>query len=84
VPDEPAEAGQPAQANQPGGARSPGWREVLLLAGAILAAVFALELVSLAFPQVREAFRVLPLTVVVLVGGTVGLLVLAFRRRSRP
>jgi hypothetical protein len=78
VPDEPAQAGQP------GGARSPGWREVLLLAGAILGAVFALELASLAFPHVREAFRVLPLTAVVLVGGTVGLLVLAFRRRSRP
>lgn len=82
--DEPAEGGRPARPPSPGDPRSPGWREALLLAGGILAAIFALELASVAFPPVREAFRAFPLTVVVLVGGTAGLLVLVFRRRSRP
>jgi hypothetical protein len=78
VPDEPVEGGRP------GGARSPGWREALLVAGATMAGIFALELASAAFPPVREAFRAFPLIVVFLVGATAGLLALALRRRSRP
>lgn len=70
----------PSRAAEP---RGPGWREVLLLATAILVAVLLLELASAALPPVREAFRGFPVTIVVLVGGTVGLLVLGARRRPR-
>lgn len=64
--------------------RGPGWREVLLLAAAILVAVLALEVASAALPPVRDAFRGFPVTIIVLVGGTVGLLLLGARRRPRP
>ena len=65
------------------GRRDPGWREVLLIAGLVLASVFALELLSAALPPVREAFRGFPVTIVVLVAGTVGILVLVAVRRPR-
>lgn len=68
----------------PGAApRSPGWREVLLLAAVILAAVVALEVASAALPPVRDAFSGFPVTVAVLVAGTVGILLLGARRRPR-
>ena len=66
------------------GSRTPGWREVLVVAALVLAAVFALELLSALLPPVREAFRGLPVTIVILVAGTVGLLVLSAFRRPRP
>lgn len=63
--------------------RSPGWREVLLIAGVILAAVLALEIASAVMPPVREAFRGFPVTIAVLIAGTIGLLLLATFRRPR-
>ncbi len=82
--DRPAEdrvAGEPADHARP--PRSPGWREVAAIAVLILLAVFAVELSSALLPPVREAFRGLPLTILVLVVGTVGLLVLIAARRPR-
>jgi hypothetical protein len=67
----------------PEGHRSPGWREALLVAALILGAVVAVEGLSALVPPVREAFRGFPLTVAVLVAGTVGLLALLALRRSR-
>lgn len=67
----------------PGRPRGPGWREVLLIAAAILVGVLLLEVASAALPPVREAFRGFPVTVVVLVVGTVMLLALVSRRRPR-
>ena len=54
------------------------------MAALVLAAVFAVELLSALLPPVREAFRGFPVTIVVLVVGTVGmLLALAVRRPRR-
>lgn len=63
--------------------RTPGWREVLLLAGLVLVAVFAVEILSAAFPALGDLFRSFPTTIVILVVGTVGLLVLLAVRRPR-
>lgn len=82
MPDE--RSGPPPPGSTPRQPRGPGWREVLLLAAAILVAVLALEVASAALPPVRDAFRGFPVTIVVLVGGTVGLLLLGARRRPRP
>jgi len=56
---------------------------VLLIAVAVLGAVLGLELLSVTVPGVRELFRGLPLVIVALVAGTVGLLWVIARRRSR-
>jgi hypothetical protein len=61
--------------------RAPGWREVLVVAALVLAAVFAVELVSALVPPVRDAFRGFPVTIVILVVGTVGLLLTIVLRR---
>ena len=66
----------------PDGSRSPGWREVLVIATAVIAAVFALELASAILPPVHAAFVSFPTTIVVLVAGTIG--VLAFAILGRP
>ena len=67
----------------PEGPRGPGWREVLAIATAVIAVVFALELASAMLPPVHDAFVHFPTTIVVLVAGTVGVLALATRRRPR-
>ena len=67
----------------PGHDRSPGGREVLLVAGMILGAVFAVEILSALLPPVRDAFRGFPVTIAVLVAGTVGMLLLIALRRPR-
>lgn len=74
----------PAEGEPDRGSRSPGWREVLLVAALVLGAVFAAEILSSLLPPVREAFRALPVTIVALVVGTVGVLVLIAVRRPRP
>jgi hypothetical protein len=56
---------------------------VLLVAALVLAVVFGVELLSSLVPPVREAFRGFPLTIVVLVAGTVGLLLWIALRRPR-
>lgn len=66
----------------PDDARVPGWREVLVIAAAVVAVVFALELASGILPPVHDAFVNFPTTIVVLVAGTIG--VLAFAILGRP
>jgi hypothetical protein len=57
---------------------------VLGVAALVLAAVFAVELLSALLPPVRDAFRGFPVTIAVLVVGTVGLLLaIALRRPHR-
>jgi hypothetical protein len=56
---------------------------VLLVALLILAAVFAVEILSSLVPAVREAFRGFPVTIVVLVAGSAGVLLLIAIRRPR-
>jgi len=80
VPDAP---GGPSP--EPGaGGRAPGWREVLLVAGVVLAAVFAIEAASALVPGLGDLFRRFPTTIVILVGGTVGLLLLLALSKPRP
>jgi hypothetical protein len=57
---------------------------VLLVAALVVGAVFAVEVLSAVLPPVREAFRGFPVTIVVLVVGTVGLLLAIGLRRPRP
>ena len=64
------------------GSRGPGWREVLVIAAAVILVVFALELASAVLPPVHDAFVSFPTTIVVLVAGTIG--VLAFVILGRP
>lgn len=70
----------------PGGTdRAPGWRQVLLVAAAVVLAVLGLAVGTSLLP--REAQEVVfrtPLAIAVLVLGTVGLLALLALRRDRP
>lgn len=67
---------------QPAG-RVPGWREVLLLGAAIVAVVLGLAFAtSLLPPALQDVVFHTPVTIVVLVGGTVGLLAWIARRPS--
>lgn len=66
----------------PEGSRGPGWREVLIIAAAVIGVVFVLELASAVLPPVHDAFVHFPTTIVVLVAGTIG--VLAFAILGRP
>ena len=93
MPEVPAGTGDGAAPRSPGRGpaesgperetRPPGWRQVLLVAALVLGAVFAVEVLSSLLPPVREAFRALPITIVALVAGTVGLLLLIAIRRPR-
>jgi len=67
----------------PEGPRGPGWREVLVIAAAVIGVVFTLELASAMLPPVHDAFVQFPTTIVVLVAGTVGVLALAILGRQR-
>ena len=69
--------------DRPPDGRSPGWREVLLIAVAVLGVVLGLELLSAALPAVRDLFGGLPLVIAALVVGTGGLLLLIALRRPR-
>ena len=73
----------PGPGTRPERERAPGWREVLLVAALVLAIVFGVELLSTLVPPVREAFRGLPVTIVVLVAGTIGVLLWIALRRPR-
>lgn len=53
------------------------------MAALVLAAVFAVEVLSALVPPVRAAFRGFPVTIVILVVGTVGLLLAIALRRPR-
>jgi hypothetical protein len=55
---------------------------VLVIAAAVIAVVFALEIASAILPPVHAAFVNFPTTIVVLVAGTIG--VLAFAILGRP
>ena len=63
------------------GSRTPGWREVLMVAGAIVGGVLALAVVTSVLPDQLQGlvFRT-PLAIAVLVVGTVGLLARLSRR----
>lgn len=61
-------------------ARSPGLREVVLIAVAVLAIVFAIEFLTANIPALSQLFGDFPVTIVVLIVGTVGLLVFLLRR----
>ena len=75
---------RPSDDGAPGGSgRAPGLREVVIVAVLVLAAVFAVEILSSLLPPVREAFRGFPVTIVALVVGTVGLLLMIGLRRPR-
>jgi len=63
--------------------RDRGWREVLLIAAAVIGVVAALQLASAALPPVHDAFVHFPTAIIVLVAGTVGVLAVATLRRPR-
>jgi hypothetical protein len=57
---------------------------VLAVAALALAAVFGLELLSAFVPPVGDLFRSFPTTIVILVAGTLGVLVVLAARRPGP
>jgi uncharacterized membrane protein YqhA len=67
----------------PEGPRGPGWREVLVIAAAVVGVVFVIELASAMLPPVHDVFVHAPTTIVLLVAGTIGVLALATLRRPR-
>jgi hypothetical protein len=64
-------------------ARTPGWREVLLIAAIVVGIVFAFQIVTSLLPASLQdvVFRT-PLTIIVLIAGTIGLLAWIARRPS--
>ncbi len=83
-----APAGPPPGSPAPGSqgaprspAGSPGLRDVLLIAVAVVVGVLLLEVVTTEVTPLRDALASLPVAVVVLIVGTVGLLALMARRR---
>jgi hypothetical protein len=64
------------------GARGPGLREVLLIAVAVLAVVFAIEFLTSRITALGQLFGDFPVTILVLVVGTIAVLV-AILRGSR-
>ena len=64
----------------PTAGRGPGLREVLAIAVVVVVAVLLVEVLSSVVPGLRDTFRSLPLTVLVLVVGTGLVLALALRR----
>jgi len=81
VPDGPPDG--PPGDSSPGRRRGPGWREVAIVAVVILAAVFAVEILSAFVPALGEAFRDFPVTIAILVVGTAGVLLAITLRRPR-
>lgn len=89
-PTDPTEASRDAEAAEAAGAagaaegaRSPGWREVLIVAAIVVGAVFAVQVLTSLLPtSMQEVVFRTPLTIVVLVVGTLGLLLRILRRRS--
>ena len=63
--------------------RSPGWREVLVVAGVVVAIVFAFQVLTSLLPaSLQDIVFHTPLAIAVLVIGTVGLLLRIVRRPS--
>ncbi len=67
----------------PPSSRTPGWREVVLIAAAVLIVVFAVEAASLLVPSVGALFGQFPTTIAILAIGTVAILALTALRRPR-
>ena len=72
---------QPAREPVTAPARSPGWREVLLIAAIVVGLVFAFQILTSLLPASFQdiVFRT-PLTILVLIVGTIGLLAWIARR----
>ena len=64
-----------------GGPSAPGWREVLRIAIVLVAVILLFEAANRLFPPVAEFFARVPVTIIVLVVGTVLILVSLLRRR---
>jgi hypothetical protein len=59
---------------------APGLREVVLIAVVVVVAVLALESISTNVPALRDLFGQFPVTIVVLLVATLGVLLLVLRR----
>ena len=76
-------AGGPGDGGPGRPGRSPGWGYVFALAAIVLGIVFSLEIASRLVPAIGDAFAGLPVTIAILLVGTVGVLLLAALRRPR-
>ncbi len=69
----------------PASGRAPGWREVLILASAIVVFVLALDVVTSGLPEfARDVLFRTPLAIAILIVGTVGLLLWVVRGPAKP
>lgn len=66
------------------GDREPGLVRVLLLGGAVVAAVLGLQLLGLVFPPLDRGLALVPAVIVVLVAATLVMIVRALRAPGPP
>ena len=80
--DQPEPPGAAQGAVDPVARGAPGWREVLLVAGLVVGAVFGVQVLTSLLPTtIQEVVFHSPLAIIVLVVGTLGVL---FRIARRP
>lgn len=73
----------PIVPEEPPAGRAPGWREVVLVAVAVLGAVLGLEILTAVVPGARDLFEGFPVVIVGLVVATAGILLAMTLRRPR-
>jgi hypothetical protein len=62
--------------------REPGWRQVIVLAAAIVVGVLAIQVIAQLVPFLDDAFRRFPTVIIVMITVTAALVVVALRPRS--
>jgi hypothetical protein len=61
--------------------REPGWRQVILLAGAVVVGVLAIQVLAQVVPFLDDAFRRFPTVIILMITVTTALVVVALRPR---
>ena len=62
--------------------REPGWRQVILLAGAIVVGVLAIQVLAQLIPFLDDAFRRFPTVIILMITVTTALVIVALRPRG--
>jgi hypothetical protein len=62
--------------------REPGWRQVIILAAAIVIGVLAIQVLAEVIPFLDDAFRRFPTVIILMITVTTALVVVALRPRG--
>ena len=68
--------------DRPTRSREAGWRQVLILAGAIVVGVLAVQVLAELIPFLDDAFRRFPTVIILMITVTTALVVVALRPRG--